>query len=78
MIKMEGDRVKVQGQTIDLMAELAVLIESLHYDCKIPQGIMVDAFIMGMLGEGRSGIGKSMGISFDIKKALKDNDEVAQ
>lgn len=25
MIKMEGERVKVQGQTIDLMAELAVL-----------------------------------------------------
>lgn len=70
MIKMEGDNVKVEGQRIDLMAELAVLIGALHYDCKIPRELITDAFIMGMLGEGRKGIGKSLGISFDIKEAL--------
>ncbi len=75
MIKMDGDKVKVEGQRIDVMAELAVVIKTLHYDCKIPRELIVDAFIMGMLGEGRKSIGRSLGFSFDIKEALNKQEK---
>lgn len=51
MIMIKNDKLKIDGETFDVLAELGVIIQALHHDLKIPRELITNAYIIGLLGK---------------------------